>query len=77
MYRLTSFMLPPALVQAMHTGHLSGRSLHSTYKYVNVQELEMDMKSVTDHAALTLLWTGLIRGRGMTLSYLFREPAAI
>ena len=37
----------------------------------------MDMKSVTDRAAQTLLWTELIRGLGMTLSYLFREPATI
>lgn len=67
----------------------------------------MDMKSVTDRAAQTLLWTELIRGGswgegwgaggaqivgeegppptvpmlptglGMTLSYLFREPATI
>ncbi|CAH6793455.1 Ndufs8 [Phodopus roborovskii] len=63
-------------------GHLSGRSLHSsavaaTYKYVNVQEFEMDMKSATDHAARTLMWTELFRGLGMTLSYLFREPATI
>ncbi|OBS72895.1 hypothetical protein A6R68_12563 [Neotoma lepida] len=82
MYRLTSFMLPRALAQAMRTGHLNGRSLHSsavaaTYKYVNVQEFEMDMKSVTDRAARTLMWTELIRGLGMTLSYLFREPATI
>lgn len=37
----------------------------------------MDMKSVTDQAARTLMWTELIRGLGMTLSYLFREPATI
>nr|KAF6325156.1 NADH:ubiquinone oxidoreductase core subunit S8 [Myotis myotis] len=37
----------------------------------------MDMKSVTDRAAQTLLWTELARGLGMTLSYLFREPATI
>lgn len=65
----------------------------------------MDMKSVTDRAARTLMWTELIRGEcqwgevgsginvwggeqphassvlltglGMTLSYLFREPATI
>ncbi|KAK7813266.1 hypothetical protein U0070_005171 [Myodes glareolus] len=67
MYRLTSPMLPRALAQAVRTGHHSGRSLHSsavaaTYKYVNVQELDMDMKSVTDRAARTLMWTELIRG---------------
>ncbi|KAB1262072.1 NADH dehydrogenase [ubiquinone] iron-sulfur protein 8; mitochondrial [Camelus dromedarius] len=35
------------------------------------------MKSVTDRAAPTLLWTEIIRGLGVTLSYLFREPATI
>ncbi|OBS81842.1 hypothetical protein A6R68_24168, partial [Neotoma lepida] len=49
----------------------------ATYKSVNVQELEMDMKSMTDHAVRTLMWTELIRGLGMTLSYLFRNPATI
>ncbi|KAH0512906.1 NADH dehydrogenase [ubiquinone] iron-sulfur protein 8, mitochondrial [Microtus ochrogaster] len=82
MNHLTSPMLPRALAQAVRTGHLSGRSLHSsavaaTYKYVNIQELDMDMKSVTDRAAWTLMWTELIQGLGMTLSYLFREPATI
>ncbi|KPP62623.1 NADH dehydrogenase iron-sulfur protein 8, mitochondrial precursor-like, partial [Scleropages formosus] len=47
------------------------------YKYVNAQELPTDMKSITDRAAQTLLWTELFRGLGMTMSYLFREPATI
>ncbi|NXS07108.1 NDUS8 protein, partial [Neodrepanis coruscans] len=46
-------------------------------EYVNVQEPAMDMRSITDRAAQTLLWTELIRGLAMTLSYLFREPATI
>lgn len=81
----------------------------SLSEYVNMREPSMDMKSVTDRAAQTLLWTELARGRswghgqvgwgwvpmfreegahlpclralltglGMTLSYLFREPATI
>ena len=49
----------------------------SPAEYVNLREPSMDMKSVTDRAAQTLLWTELIRGLGMTLSYLFREPATI
>ncbi|GAB1301972.1 NADH dehydrogenase [Apodemus speciosus] len=85
MYRLSSSMLTRALAQAMRTGHLSGRSLHSsavaaTYKYVNMkkeQESEIDLKSATDSAARILMWTELFRGLGMTLSYLFREPATI
>ncbi|XP_010284466.1 PREDICTED: NADH dehydrogenase [ubiquinone] iron-sulfur protein 8, mitochondrial, partial [Phaethon lepturus] len=38
------------------------------------QEPAMDMRSITDRAAQTLLWTELFRGLAMTLSYLFREP---
>uniref|UniRef100_A0A4W5M0P8 NADH dehydrogenase [ubiquinone] iron-sulfur protein 8, mitochondrial n=1 Tax=Hucho hucho TaxID=62062 RepID=A0A4W5M0P8_9TELE len=45
--------------------------------YVNAQDLPTDMKSITDRAAQTLLWTELFRGLGMTMSYLFREPATI
>ncbi|CAM2115193.1 NADH dehydrogenase [ubiquinone] iron-sulfur protein 8, mitochondrial isoform X1 [Caretta caretta] len=56
---------------------LSVTASRKSYKYVNVQELKSDMKSITDRAAQTLLWTELIRGLGMTLSYLFREPATI
>ncbi|XP_061263204.1 NADH dehydrogenase [ubiquinone] iron-sulfur protein 8, mitochondrial isoform X1 [Bos javanicus] len=81
---LTVPMLLRALAQAQaaRAGHASVRGLHSstvaaTYKYVNLREPSMDMKSVTDRAAQTLLWTELIRGLGMTLSYLFREPATI
>ncbi|KAL6486869.1 hypothetical protein MHYP_G00034950 [Metynnis hypsauchen] len=47
------------------------------FKYVNAQELPTDMKSITDRAAQTLLWTELFRGLGTTMSYLFREPATI
>ncbi|KAM9223706.1 LOW QUALITY PROTEIN: aldehyde dehydrogenase family 3 member B1-like [Leptosomus discolor] len=46
-------------------------------EYVNVQDPAMDMRSITDRAAQTLLWTELFRGLAMTLSYLFREPATI
>ncbi|XP_007961058.3 NADH dehydrogenase [ubiquinone] iron-sulfur protein 8, mitochondrial isoform X4 [Chlorocebus sabaeus] len=79
---LTMPMLLRALAQAAHAGPPGGRTLHSsavaaTYKYVNLQESKTDMKSVTDRAARTLLWTELFRGLGMTLSYLFREPATI
>ncbi|XP_073906485.1 NADH dehydrogenase [ubiquinone] iron-sulfur protein 8, mitochondrial isoform X1 [Castor canadensis] len=79
---LTTTMLLRALAHPARTGYPSGRSLHSsavtaTYKYVNIQEEGMDMRSLTDQAARTLMWTELIRGLGMTLSYLFREPATI
>ncbi|KAE8591571.1 hypothetical protein XENTR_v10018496 [Xenopus tropicalis] len=56
---------------------LSLASQMHSYKYVNAREEATDLKSVTDRAAQTLLWTELFRGLGMTLSYLFREPATI
>lgn len=31
-------------------------------EYVNIQEPAMDMRSITDRAAQTLLWTELFRG---------------
>uniref|UniRef100_A0A8D3C2B6 NADH dehydrogenase [ubiquinone] iron-sulfur protein 8, mitochondrial n=1 Tax=Scophthalmus maximus TaxID=52904 RepID=A0A8D3C2B6_SCOMX len=40
-------------------------------------ELPTDLRSITDRAATTLLWTELFRGLAMTMSYLFREPATI
>ncbi|XP_043095088.1 NADH:ubiquinone oxidoreductase core subunit S8a [Puntigrus tetrazona] len=46
-------------------------------KYVNNQEEATDMKSITDRAAQTLMWTELFRGLAMTMSYLFVEPATI
>ncbi|NXK98147.1 NDUS8 protein, partial [Formicarius rufipectus] len=41
---------------------LSTSTPRDCYKYVNVQESAMDMRSITDRAAQTLLWTELIRG---------------
>lgn len=32
-------------------------------EYVNAQEVPTDMKSITDRAAQTLLWTELFRGQ--------------
>ncbi|XP_064922513.1 NADH dehydrogenase [ubiquinone] iron-sulfur protein 8, mitochondrial isoform X2 [Columba livia] len=66
---------PPAPLG--HLRPLSTTVPRECYKYVNVQEAPMDMRSITDRAAQTLLWTELFRGLAMTLSYLFREPATI
>ncbi|KAK6298945.1 hypothetical protein J4Q44_G00304550 [Coregonus suidteri] len=57
--------------------HFSLSVQRGMYKYVNAKELPLDMRSITDRAAQTLLWTELFRGLGMTMSYLFREPATI
>lgn len=48
---------------------------HPTYKFPNLQEPSKDLKSVTDRAAQTLLWTELIRGLGRVLSNLLWETA--
>uniref|UniRef100_A0A8C5Q090 NADH dehydrogenase [ubiquinone] iron-sulfur protein 8, mitochondrial n=1 Tax=Leptobrachium leishanense TaxID=445787 RepID=A0A8C5Q090_9ANUR len=66
--RLSTMM--PARLISMNSPMLS-------FKYVNAREEATDMKSITDRAAQTLLWTELFRGLGMTLSYMFREPATI
>lgn len=39
----------------------------SLAEYVNLREPSMDIKSVTDRAAQTLLWTELARGRSWGL----------
>ncbi|NXM07796.1 NDUS8 protein, partial [Tyrannus savana] len=41
---------------------LSTSTPRDCYKYVNVQEQPTDMRSITDRAAQTLLWTELVRG---------------
>lgn len=43
-------------------------------EYVNAQEVPMDMKSITDRAAQTLLWTELFRGQLHALFNTFVKP---
>uniref|UniRef100_A0A8D0GYF8 NADH dehydrogenase [ubiquinone] iron-sulfur protein 8, mitochondrial n=1 Tax=Sphenodon punctatus TaxID=8508 RepID=A0A8D0GYF8_SPHPU len=64
-------------VSASFVRQLNITAPRASYKYVNVKEVELNMKTATDQAAQTLLWTELIRGLAMTMSYLFREPATI
>lgn len=40
----------------------------SLSEYVNAQEVPTDMKSITDRAAQTLLWTELFRGETYPLT---------
>ncbi|XP_038059454.1 NADH-quinone oxidoreductase subunit I-like [Patiria miniata] len=47
------------------------------YKYVNNLEPGDSMREITDRAATRLFFGELVRGLGMTMSYLFREPATI
>ncbi|CAJ1053004.1 NADH:ubiquinone oxidoreductase core subunit S8a [Xyrichtys novacula] len=72
MAALRSLGVTPILLRSF-----SVSSQRAGFKYVNAQEVSTDMKSITDRAAQTLLWTELFRGLGMTMSYLFREPATI
>jgi len=49
----------------------------SCYKYVNAEEVSMKWRDITDRAATTIFWTELLRGGGVTLAHLFKEPATI
>ncbi|KAF3818156.1 hypothetical protein GH733_012464 [Mirounga leonina] len=68
---------PGCTCRASHWPKRPQQHVAATHKFVNMREPSMDTKAVTDRAAQTLLWTELLRGPGMTLSYLFREPATI
>lgn len=52
-------------------------SLTPGYVYVNNKELSMDMKDISDRAAQTMFLTEIIRGLGVTLAHIFKEPATI
>lgn len=47
------------------------------YIYVNSVETDMSFKGLTDRAADTVFLTELIRGLGVTLGHVFKEPATI
>lgn len=47
------------------------------YIYVNNKEISMDLNDVTDRAASTIFLTELMRGFGVTLAHIFKEPATI
>ncbi|XP_055935722.1 NADH-quinone oxidoreductase subunit I-like [Argiope bruennichi] len=47
------------------------------YKIVSNKEPEMDMKSLVDSTAHHFFLTELIRGLGLTLAHIFKEPATI
>lgn len=51
---------PPRALQGGHSSPLPT-------EYVNIQEPAMDMRSITDRAAQTLLWTELIRGETLLI----------
>lgn len=47
------------------------------YIYVNNKEESMDLNDVTDRAASTIFLSELMRGFGVTLAHIFKEPATI
>lgn len=47
------------------------------YIYVNAGTPSMKMNDITDRAAQTIFLTELIRGLGVTLAHVFKEPATI
>jgi len=56
---------------------LSAAARPYSYKVVSDPEPSMDMKALTDRASQTLFWTELLRGFGVTLAHIFKEPATI
>lgn len=55
--------MPPPWGFSSHARALQGgHSSHLPAEYVNIREPAMDMRSITDRAAQTLLWTELVRG---------------
>lgn len=49
----------------------------SGYKVVSEPEPGMSITELTDRAATSLFFTELIRGMGVTLGHIFKEPATI
>ncbi|GJQ78124.1 putative 4Fe-4S dicluster domain protein [Trypoxylus dichotomus] len=47
------------------------------YYIISKDHSSMDMNDITDRAAQTLFWTELVRGFGVTLAHIFKEPATI
>ncbi|XP_012266892.2 NADH-ubiquinone oxidoreductase subunit 8 [Athalia rosae] len=52
-------------------------STRNKFYYVNNDELSMEWKDVTDRAATTMFALEIMRGMGITFSYMLREPATI
>lgn len=59
---MSTAVLPPWGLSSTPRGLQGGHSSPLSTEYVNVREPAMDMRSITDRAAQTLLWTELIRG---------------
>merc|ERR1712121_75556 len=49
----------------------------SHYKQVGKADPDMNWKPIMDRASQTVFWTELLRGLGITLGHLFKEPATI
>ncbi|KAI5636267.1 4Fe-4S binding domain-containing protein [Phthorimaea operculella] len=53
------------------------KTVDKGYMYVNADDPNMTMRSMSDRAAQTLFWTELARGFAVTLAHIFKEPATI
>ncbi|GFU17553.1 NADH dehydrogenase iron-sulfur protein 8, mitochondrial [Nephila pilipes] len=60
-----------------HGRFISSSSILLNYKIISNKEPEMDMKSLVDRTVHFLFVKELMRGLGLTLAHLFKEPATI
>lgn len=47
------------------------------YVFVNNEPADMSWNSIAERAAQTIFWTELLRGLGVALGHMFKEPATI
>ena len=66
----------PIQVQRPEEKELISKS-EKGYLFVNPGQLSMEMDAITERAATTMFLTELIRGLGITLGHMFKEPATI
>lgn len=59
---MSTAVLPPRGLSSRPGALQGGHSSPLPTEYVNIREPAMDMRSITDRAAQTLLWTELVRG---------------
>ncbi|GFR17875.1 NADH dehydrogenase iron-sulfur protein 8, mitochondrial [Trichonephila clavata] len=60
-----------------HGRFISSSSVLGNYKIISNKDPEMDTKSLIDRTAHHLFLKELIRGLGLTLAHIFKEPATI
>ncbi|GFT07483.1 NADH dehydrogenase iron-sulfur protein 8, mitochondrial [Trichonephila clavipes] len=64
--------------RVLHHGRfISSSSIVGNYKIISNKDPEMDAKSLIDRTARHVFLNELIRGLGLTLAHIFKEPATI